>query len=155
MNPLLSRVLEGDEEAIAQFGEADHCAVIDGHDGPAEIVATVAAFLPDGHLALGRVTSASCEFVVSGKPGFVVPLSPRATQENLLLGIDRAIRPEYGLRQFRPIDGDGYSIFVAPMSVWSQLERVHPEATERFFLGAQRLAAYWSKPYLARVFSKP
>jgi len=156
MNPsLLSRVLQGDEEAIALFGEADHCAVIDWHDGPAEIVAAIAAFLPEGHLSLGRVTPTSCELVVSGKPGVSVPLSAKATQENLLLGIDQAIRPAYELRQFRPCDGDGYSMFVAPASVWSEIERTRPEATERLFLSARRLAAYWSKPYLARMFSKP
>ena len=153
--PLLHRVLEGDEEATALFGEADNCAVIDWRDGPPEIVAAIAGFLPDGYLTLGVVSTASCELLVRDRPPVAAPLSPTATQENFLLSINQAIQPEYELRQFRPFDGDSYSIFVALRSVWSEIERANPQATEDLFLSARRLAVYWSKSYLARMFSKP
>ena len=152
---LLHRVIEGDDEAIALFGEATNCAVIDWRDEPHEIVTAIAAFLPDGYLALGRVSAARCELLVRDKPPIAVPISANATQENLLLSINQAIQPKYELRQFCPFDGDSYSIFVAPQSVWSELERTNSQATEKLFLSAQRLAAYWSKSYLARMFSKP
>jgi hypothetical protein len=153
--PLLHRVLEGDEEAIALFGDAENCAVIDWRDGPAEIVAAIAAFLPDGYLTIGPVTTSSCELLVRDKPPVAAPLSSEATQENLLLSINYAIQPEYELRQFRPLDGDSYSIFVASRSVWSDIERANPQATEELFLSTPRLAAYWGKSYFARMFSKP
>jgi hypothetical protein len=152
---LLQRVLEGDEDAQARFGESDHCAVIDWRDGPAEIVKAVAAFLPQGYLAPGRLTQQACELLVQGKAPVVVPLPPKATQERLLLAISDAIGPEFELRQFTPMDGDGYSVFVGPRAVWSAIGSTHPEATERLFLDARRLAAYWSKGYLGRLFSKP
>jgi hypothetical protein len=153
--PLLHRVLEGDEAAAALFGEADNCAVIDWRDGPSEIVAAIAAFLPEGYLTSGRVTTASCELLVRDRQPVVASLSPKATQENLLLSINQAIQPEYELRQFRPLDGDSYSIFVAPRSVWSEIDQANPQATEDLFLSARRLAAYWGKSYLARMLSKP
>lgn len=101
----LQRVLEGDHEAQALFGEAENCAVIDWRDGAAEVVTAIAAFLPKGQLT--------------------------------------------------PMDGDSYSVFVAPRSMWSNIESAHRQATERLFLNTQRLAAYLSKGYLARLFSKP
>lgn len=152
---LLYRVLEGDALAAEEFGEADTCAVVDWRDGPRGIVAALAAFLPDGYLAVGRVDASGCQILVHGKPPVTVPLPANATQEHLLAGIDRALAPAYGLRQFRPVDGDGYAIYVAPGPVWSEIERAYPQATERFFLSAERLAAYWSKGYWRRLFGKP
>lgn len=152
---LLQRVLEGDEEAVALFGAAENCAVIDWRDGPTEIVANIAAFLPEGYLTLGCVTATSCELLVRDKAPVAVSLSPKAKQENFLLKINHAVQPEYELRQFRPVDGDSYSIFVAPRSVWSDIERDNPQATESLFLSAHRLAAYWGKSYFVRMFSKP
>jgi len=152
---LLQRVLEGDQAAQMLFGESDHCAVIDWRDGAAEVVDAVAAFLPEGYLALGQLTERTCELIVQGRSPVLVELSPTATQEKLLLSICNTIAPDYELRQFRPMDGDSYSVFVAPHSVWVGIESGHPEAAERLFLSAQRLAAYWSKGFLARVFSKP
>ncbi|MCS3747140.1 hypothetical protein FHY18_002736 [Xanthomonas arboricola] len=152
--PLLHRVLEGDEEAIALFGGAENCAVIDWRDGPAEIVAAIAAFLPDGYLTIGSVTTSSCELLVRDKSPVTAPLSSKAIQENLLFSINHAIQPEYEARQFPPLDGDSYSIFVASRSVWSDIERGNPEATEELFLSTRRLAAYWGKSYFARMLSK-
>ena len=152
---LLQRVLAGEQEAQVQFGEARHCAVIDWRDGPREIVDVVAAFLPDGFLILGALSGDSCEFVVPGRKPVCFHLSRRAKQENLIFAINEAIKPDYEIRQYRPNDGDGYSLFVAPQAVWSGLENADPEAIERLFLNAQRLAEYWSKGYMARLFSKP
>ncbi|WP_446809108.1 hypothetical protein ACH50O_17895 [Methylomonas sp. 2BW1-5-20] len=152
---LLQRVLDGDQTAQTQFGEAEHCVVIDWRDGPAEVVEAIAAFLPTGYLALGTLSEQTCELIVQGRPPVLVEISPNAMQEKLLLCISNAIAPEYEIRQYRPMDGDGYSVFVAPQSVWANIESAHPKAVQRLFLSAQRLAAYWSKGYLARVFSKP
>ncbi|MDL5031537.1 hypothetical protein QRD43_06410 [Pelomonas sp. APW6] len=152
---LLQRVLDGDPEAKAQFGGSEHCAVIDWRDGAPEIVDAVASFLPDGHLVIGRLTERSCELVVQGKPPILAELSSKAAQEQLLFCIGNAIAPEYELRQFRPMDGDSYSIFVAPRSVWAGIDSEHPRAAERLFLSAQRLAAYCSKGFLARMLSRP
>lgn len=152
---LLYRLLEGDASAAEAFGEANTCAVIDWRDGAREIVVAIAEFLPDGTLAVGHVDASGCEILVHGKPPVTVPLPANATQEHLLAGIDRALAPAYGLRQFRPVDGDGYAIYVAPGPVWSEIERAYPQATERFFLSAERLAAYWSKGYWRRLFGKP
>lgn len=138
-----------------QFGGADHCAVIDWRDGPVQVVDAIAFFLPNGYLSQRKLSEQTYEIIVRGRPPVLTALSPTATQEHLLLSISDAIAPEYELRQYRPIDGDGYSIFVAPQSVWTRIEGEHRDATERLFLNARRLAAYWSKGYLARLFSKP
>lgn len=138
-----------------QFGEADHCAVIDWRDGPVEVVDAVAFFLPNGYLSHRKLSEQAYEIIVQGRPPVLTELSPKATQEKLLLSICNAIAPEYELRQYRPMDGDSYSVFVAPRSVWASMEGQHRDATERLFLNAARLAAYWSKGYLARLFSKP
>ena len=152
---LLDGVLHGGVDAFAAFGDAEHCAVIDWRDGPAEIVAAVASFLPPNHLTLGRHSETECELVVTAKAPKSVLLSPAAKQEMLLLAINEALQPEFELRQFRPFDGDGYSIFVAPRSVWSEIQRAQPQAVDRLFLTMERLAAYWRRGYFARLFSKP
>ena len=138
-----------------QFGEADHCAVIDWRDGAAEIVESIASFLPTGYLACGNLSERTCALIVQGRSPVLVELAPTAMQEKLLLCICNAIAPEYEIRQFRPMDGDSYSVFVAPKAVWVNIESGYPKAVESLFLSAQRLAAYWSKGYLSRVFSKP
>jgi hypothetical protein len=152
---LLNRVLLGDENAIADFGESEHCAVIDWRDGLAEIVAAVAPFLPAGHMALGRLAASEAEIVVAGRAPIPIALSPRPAQESLLLSVNKALQPDFELRQFRPVDGDGYALFVAPRSLWSEAERSHPQAIEKLFLSVERLSAYWSKSYLARLFTNP
>ena len=152
---LLQRVLDGDQAAQIQFGQSEHCAVVDWRDGPQEIFEAVASFLPDGFLAMGTLTEDSCELIVQGRQPVLAELSSTATQERLLLSIGNAIAPEYELRQFRPMDGDSYSMFVAPRSVWAGIDSENPQVAERLFLSAQRLAAYWSKGFVARMFSRP
>jgi hypothetical protein len=150
---LLERVLQGDPESVVLFGEAEHCAVVDWRDGFPQIVAAVAAFLPAGHLHIGGVIGGDNAVTVKGKPSLAPPQSTK--QEALLLHINQALRPDFELRQFRPADGDSYSIFVAPESVWQEIDRSHPKASEKYFLSIERLAAFWSKSYFARMFSKP
>ena len=152
---LLERVLHGDQEAIALFGEAEHCAVIDWRDGPVEIVAAVAAFLPNGYLTIQRCNEIEYELVVHGKSPKVMLVSPQTRQEAHILAINEALSPEFEIRQFRPCEGDGYSLFVAPSSVWANIQSEHHQAAERLFLTAQRLFTYWSKSYIARLFTRP
>jgi len=78
-----------------------------------------------------------------------------AKQEELLVQLNSVLSPDFELRQFRPVDGDGYAILVAPRATWSEMERTYPEATERLFLTTERLATFWRKGYIARLFSKP
>lgn len=149
---LLERVLQGDIESVALFGRADHCAVVDWRDGLTEIVTAVAAFLPAGYLHIGGA-GGGIRLVVQGTPN--LPPVRSAKQEGLLLQVNRALEPEFELRQFRPADGDSYSIFVAPASFWQEIDRTHPEASEHYFLPMERLAAFWSKSYLGRLLSRP
>lgn len=152
---LLERVLHEDPESIALFGESDHCAVIDWRDGPEDIVGAIAPFLPEGYLSVSRSGEGTGALLVRGKPPRPVTLAPRPKQEPWLLILNEALAPEFELRQFRPFDGDGYSVFVAPTVLWREIEESHAAATERLFLSARRLALHWSKGYLARLFSKP
>lgn len=152
---LLDRVLHGDQEALALFGEAEHCAVIDWRDGLVEIVAAIAAFLPDGYLTFQPRSETDCELLVLGKSPKVISLSPQSTQEACIDAVNEALSPEFEIRQFRPCDGDGYSLYVAPCAVWSKIETEHPQLSERLFLSSRRLLGYWSKGYIARLFTKP
>ncbi len=151
---LLSRVLQGDTVAIQQFGESDHCVVVDWKDGLDEIVAAVADFLPTGHLRLEAAGSTGSRLVRSDGTAIDAP-EASIKQEELLLLVNRALAPEFELRRFRPNDGDGYSLLLAPSDFWDELERTHPEATERYFLSVERLATYWRRGFLARLLSKP
>ena len=128
---------------------------MDWRDGIAEIVAAVASFLPEGYLELEHPGDAVCQLIVRGKPPKSVSLSPQVKQEELLVSISEALKPDFELRQFRPVDGDGYAIFVAPHATWSAMERNHPQSIDRLFLTAERLAAYWRKGYFACFFIKP
>jgi hypothetical protein len=152
---LLNRVIAGDQEAVAGFGEAEHCAVIDWRDDFDEIVAAVAPFLPEGYVTVRHDGEDACQLLVRGKAPGPISLSPGVRQETHFQSINDALKPEFELRQFRPFDGDSYSLFVAPSSLWSEIEAAHPHAVERLFLPIDRLVAYRRKGYLARLFSKP
>lgn len=151
---LLARVLQGDEDAIARFGESDHCAVVDWRDDLPAIVEAVAPFLPNGYLRLEATPGLPPSLIAGGRPPQQVPASA-TRQEDLISAVNRSLHPEFELRRFRPIDGDGYSLFVAPAKLWAELDRTSPAETERYFLGAERLAKYWRKGFFARLLSKP
>jgi hypothetical protein len=151
---LLQRVLDGDQSAIAQFVESDNCAVIDWRDGLPELVAAVEPFLPEGYL---RLEPKRGEFLLyaGGRDPKAVKMQAQSRQEDLIASLNGALIPDFELRQFTPIEGDGYALFVAPATVWQDMERSHAIAVQKYFLSAERLVAYWRKGYLARLFSKP
>jgi hypothetical protein len=151
---LLTRVLAEDQTAIEQFGDSDNCAVVDWRDGLPELVAAVEPFLPKGYL---RLEAKGGEFLLhAGARGpKQVEVQDQSKQEDLIVSLNLALLPDFEIRQFTPVEGDGYSLFVAPASVWQEIERSHASAVQKYFLSAERLAAYWRKGYLARLFSKP
>jgi hypothetical protein len=152
---LLQRALQGDDQAVAAFGEAEHCAVIDWRDGLTEIVSAVGEFLPRGLLTVEERANSTQLISVQSQPTRSISISLAAKQEELLAQLNSVLSPDFELRQFRPVDGDGYAILVAPRATWSEMERTYPEPTERLFLTTERLATFWRKGYLARWFSKP
>jgi len=154
-NELLARLLEGDEEAIDQFGESDNCAVIDWRDGFPELISAVEPFLPKGHLQLEQIDEVTFQLYAGSNGPQAINVTANVKQEALIELLNRALMPDFELRQFTPNDGDGYSLYVAPSTVWQEIKRTHPDAVEEYFLSAERLAAYWRKSYLARLFSKP
>lgn len=151
---LLDRILNADSGAIEAFGESDHCAVVDWKDDLEDIVLAVADFVPGGFLRVEAAPSGGQKLVRSDGKEIEAPSAP-VKQEELLALVNRALAPQFELRRFRPVDGDGYSLFVAPAELWSELDRAHPEATERYFLSAERLASYWRKGFWGRLLSKP
>jgi hypothetical protein len=153
--PLLRRVLTGDADAIEAFGDGEICAVIDWRAGLPEMAEEIAAKLPDGHFKIIRSTTHEVIVQVGSRAQEAVPVGPEAKQEELLLRLDGLLHPEYEMRQFRPFDGDSYSLYIAEAKTWSALQHENGEALEKYFLTIPRLAAYWKKSYLARLFSKP
>jgi|GEM_PF-3542859 len=151
---LLLRVLDGDQAAIEQFGDSDNCAVIDWRDGLLELIAAVEPFLPKGYL---RSEPKDGGFLLhaGGRGSSPIEVQLKTRQEDLIASLNRALCPDFEIRQFTPMTGDGYSLFVAPASVWQDIERSHSVAVQKYFLSAERLAAYWRKGYFARLFSKP
>jgi hypothetical protein len=152
---LLKRVLAGDADAIAEFGDGDNCAIVGWRAGLAEIADEIAAKLPDGYFKILSTTTDELVVEVGSRTKEIVSASPETKQEELLLRFDRLLHPEYEMRQFRPFDGDGYSLYIAASSTWSSLERTDAKAIEDYFLSMPRLEAYWKKGYFARLFSKP
>jgi hypothetical protein len=151
---IIQTLLRGDEEAILGLGESDICAVVDWRDGAEEIFTAIAEFLPDGFLAAIPSEDGLMTISASGGPTLEVNV-PLNKQEPFIDSINRILSPDYEIRQFRPCDGDGYSLLVRPASWWSQFDEKHPEIAEKYFLSTKRLAAYWSKNYFARLLSKP
>lgn len=154
-NPLLLEVFEGSQSAIDQFSESGICAVIDWRYGLEEIAEALAPFLPQGYLQLESSEEASYRVSAGGRDPHPISISKALRQEDLIEFLNGVLKPSFELRQFTPVDGDGYSIYVAPPELWHRLEQDHPVATEKYFLSIERLAAYWRKGYWARLFSKP
>lgn len=154
-NKLLTQMLDGDEEAIEQFGESDNCAVIDWRDGLPELVSAVEPFLPKEHLRLEQIDEVSFQLYAGSGAPQAINVTASVKQEDLIEFLNQALMPNFELRQFTPNDGDGYSLYIAPSTVWHEIERTHPDAVGEYFLSAERLAAYWRKSYFARLFSKP
>lgn len=153
--PLLKRVLSGDSDAIAEFGDGDNCAIIDWRAGLPEIAEEIAAKLPDGYFNVVSATPETLVVDVGSRKQQIVSASRETKQEELLVRFDELLRPDYEMRQFRPFDGDSYSIYIAECAVWARFEQSDAKALESCFLSMPRLAAYWKKSYFARLFSKP
>ena len=151
---LLARVLDGDETAIQQFGESDNCAVIDWRDGLPELIAAVQPFLPKGYLR-SEAKDGGFQLYAGGRGPASIEAQAQTKQEDLIASLNRALQPDFEVRQFTAVEGDGYSLFVAPASEWKDIERANAAAVQKYFLSGERLAAYWRKGYLARLFSKP
>lgn len=149
---LLNRVLEGDPIAAEQFGESDHCAVVDWKDGLEKIIAALADFLPSDHLRI-EVFEGTRKKIVRADGMTIEMPSTSIKQEEIVALVNRVLAPRFEIRRFRPIDGDGYSLFVAPAELWAELEFEHPKETERYFMSAERLATYWRKSFVGRLFS--
>lgn len=152
---LLRRLLNDDEEAMQVFGDPENCAVIDWRYGLPEVVEAVSHFLPDGYLHLTAVGPASFEININDHAATNIEVSPSANQETIIDLVNQALHPGYEIRQFRAVDGDAHSLFIAPREVWSEMEASHAKSVEKYFLSTTRLAAYWSKGYFSRLFSKP
>ena len=152
---LLKRLLTGDKEAVELFGESDNCAVIDWRAGVPEIVEAIAQFLPPGYLRSEQTGPTSFLLHTGGRASQPIEAHPQAKQETLISLVNASLSPEFELRQYRPCDGDSHSLYVVTTAVWAEIERSNPQAVDKFFLSAARLAAFWQKGFLSRLFSKP
>ena len=137
-----------------RIGEGDVCVVIDWRDGAEDILAAVKAFLPPGYLSGERRTDGIWTLSAGGRPASEI----RFTEGNPALfvnAVNEILAPEFEIRQFRPIEGDGYSFLLRPSGWWMQLEDRHPDLLEKYFITTERLARYASRSWLGRLFSKP
>jgi len=148
---LLSQLLAG-KDVVEAFGQCENCVVVDWRDGLPEILEELTPHLPNGYLRLQRV--GDTEYSLQAGNRAPRTLVPPSKTEDLLVELNRVLLPDFELRQFTPCDGDGYSLYLAPTSMWNSIERSHPKEVARYFLSVERLAAYWRKGFLGRVFSK-
>jgi hypothetical protein len=151
---IIEELKSGDDERIMRIGESDTCVVIDWKDGPVEIVEALVPFLPSGYLQCETDTSDAVRIAAGGRPVQKLTITSRK-QEPFLDSLNNLISPEFELRQFRPCDGDGYSLLVRSSQWWTEVSKKDPELIEKYFLPTQRLARYWSKGFFSRLFSKP
>jgi hypothetical protein len=151
---LINRIFENDEEAIQAFAECDNCAVIDWRDGFCEILDAASHFLPNAYIHVTEITPNIYSITIDGKTTNI-EVPAQAKQELLIDSANKLLQPNYEIRQFRPANGDAYSLFVASSDLWTNLEANNPEEVEKYFLSTARLATFWSKGYFARLFSKP
>lgn len=154
---IIETLLGADEEGILRLGEADICLVIDWKDGPEEILDALQEFLPDGYLDATPEEDGSWTVSAGGRPAAKV-LFTYDGQEPFLAGLNEVLAPDFEMRQFRPCDGDGYSLLVRPASWWIQADKQHPDLMEQYFLTTRRLLEHSSKSsskgFFARLFGK-
>lgn len=149
---ILNKVLDGDQEAITTFGGCDHCVVVDWRDQADDVVSAFAAFLPGKKLLVDEIDEGSYRIYYGERSA---DSASGLRHEELFLLINSLLAPAFEARQFRPFDGDSYSLYLASTQLWKELEEERPEAVDKYFLSMERLAAYWRKSYWARLFSKP
>lgn len=152
---LISGLISDDDEAVAAFGESDNCVVVDWRDGADEILEAVAAFLPQGYFRIERRGSAEWAIQAGERPAHTVEFPQGIKQEQFFVALNQVLAPDFELWQYTPVNGDGYSLFLAPSAWWHSFAAEHPRVLAKYFLSADRLAAHMRKSYFARLFSKP
>lgn len=152
---LISGLISDNEEAVAAFGECDNCVVVDWRDGAEEIFEAITPFLPQDYLHVEERGSTEWVVQAGARPACTVEFSERTKQEDFFVALNQVLAPDFELWQYTPNDGDGYSFFLAPSEWWQSFATEHPRVLAKYFLSANRLAAYLRKSYLARLFSKP
>lgn len=150
---LLHRLFSGMPDAAAEF--TDTCVVVDWRDRLPEILDAAAGHLPENYIRVLSETESSVQVQIGTRPPETVAWEPKTAQEQLLLRVNQLLAPEYEMRQFLPINGDGYALYLAPATTWKEIDTSHPEAVKKLFLSVDRMAAFWSKPFLVRLFTKP
>jgi len=151
---IFEELTTGEDERVLRVGESDICAVVDWRDGVTEITEAILDFLPSGFLSTEAVSPYEIRIHAGDREARVIKLQDQK-QEPFINELNKLINPEFEMRQFRPFDGDCIALLVRPTSWWSEVTIQNPELVDRYFLTTERLAAYWSKSYLARFFSKP
>lgn len=152
---LIAGLFSDDENAIAAFGESDICVVIDWRDGAEEILDAIMPFLPRDYLAAERQGDTEWVIQAGARAAQTVEYGPETKQEAFFVVLNELLAPEFELRQYRPVNGDGYALYLAPKEWWNSFATAHPKVMEKYFLAAERLAAYMKKSYFMRLFSKP
>jgi len=152
---LIPGLISDDGEAVAAFGKSDNCVVVDWRDGADEIFDAVIPFLPQGYFRIERRGSAEWVVQAGERPAHTVEFPQGTKQEAFFVALNQVLAPDFELWQYTPVNGDGYSFFLAPCAWWRSFAAEHPRVLAKYFLSADRLAAYMGKSYLARLFSKP
>lgn len=147
---LIAGLVSDDENAVAAFGESDICVVIDWRDGAEEILDAVMPFLPQDYLAAERQGDTEWVILAGARAAQTVEYGPETRQEAFFVVLNELLAPEFELRQYRPVNGDGYALYLAPKKWWNSFATAHPKVVEKYFLPAERLAAYMRKSYFKR-----
>jgi hypothetical protein len=151
---LVEKLVVGDTEAVEQFGECTNCVVTDWKNDAEDIFGAVSLFLPENYWKIEQFGDSEWCVQVSGRDPQVLAFT-LYKQEDFFVALNRVMAPDFELRQYRPADGDGYSLFLRPVSWWLDFSSKHPALAERYFLTTDRLAAFWKKNFFQRLFSKP
>jgi hypothetical protein len=152
---LIAGLISDNEKAIAAFGESDNCVVVDWRDGAAEIFDAMIPFLPSGYLRIDNRSSTEWAVQAGDRPECMVVFAPGTKHEDFFVSLNQVLAPDYELWQYTPFIGDAYSLLLAPSAWWQAFSYEHPRVLAKYFLSANRLAAYMRKSYFARLFSKP
>lgn len=152
---LIAGLIAGNQEAVDTFGESHICVVVDWRDGAAEILEALTPFLPPGYLQFKKRGRTKWVVQAGDRPPRTIEFTKDTKQERFFVALNQLLAPDFELWRYTPMDGDGYSLYLAPAAWWRTFADQHPKALAKYFVSVERLAAYWQKSYLARLFSKP
>lgn len=152
---LISGLISDNKEAVAAFGESDNCVVVDWRDGAEEIFEALKPFLPQGYLRVDRFGNTKWTVQAGNREPHTIEFSKGTKHEEFFVALNEVLVPDFELWQYTPVDGDGYSLFLAPTEWWRSFADKHPRVLAKYFLSISRLAAYRRKSYLERILSKP